>query len=95
MSRKTSIEQVRKLDADDEVHHPFTRSQEPAYFTLCGAEALNAQLLEGAADPKGRSQWQLLCPLCKSFIGFWICAPPDVDLSPNLSSYAGALPVSA
>lgn len=77
------IDNSRKQDADDEVHHPFTRAQQPAYFTLCGAVILNIQLLEHTESSTSRTQWKLHCPLCKSFIGFWICAPSDVELSPN------------
>ncbi len=30
-----------------------------------------------------RTMWQLLCPVCNSFVGFWVCAPFNVSLSPN------------
>ena len=64
------IDTSRKQDVDDEVHHPFTRAQQPAYFTLCGAVILNIQLLEHTESSTSRTQWKLHCP----------CANPSLAL---------------
>lgn len=85
MSRKLPLEQVRQLDAADLIAHPIEKAKEPACFTLCGAAALNSYLLRNASDQMAntRAEYELVCPCCKSFIGFWIYAPSDVPLSSN------------
>lgn len=85
MSRKLPVEQVRQLDASDKVSHPVEKATEPACFTFCGAAALHSYLNRNASNPmaKTRTEWELVCPLCNSFIGFWIDAPSDVPLSQN------------
>jgi len=65
----------------------MVHTDQVVHFTLAGAAALNSRLIrkiELSTDAsQSRTEWQLLCPLCQSFLGYWICAHNDAALSTN------------
>ena len=71
------------MDAADEKSHPMEKAKEPAYFSLACTKILRTRLLrslkESNTSPVAeRWEWEMLCPICESFLGYWICA---VDIS--------------
>jgi len=87
MSRKLTSAQVRQQDLQDSISHPMVQTDQVVDFTLAGAAALNSRLIRKiglATDAsQSRTEWQLLCPLCQSFLGYWICAHNGAALSTN------------
>ncbi len=89
MSAKVSDAAEIKSNASDANKYPVSRIEDPVNFTLAGAVVLNPHLLEKihshgvAEETNQRWEWKLECPLCKIFIGNWICALPGVRLSKN------------
>ena len=78
---RKSPKQVKQMDEQNARLHPVVKSDKCGEFSFAGLVAMNSYLLRNSSEPEGRTEWELKCPQCKSFLGFWISAPAGVPLS--------------